>query len=125
MKLHSPNRASTLIGNRAFEWGRKTYVMGVINVTPDSFSGDGLGRDVGAAVELALKFQAWGADIVDVGGESTRPASIYRGSQPTSADEEMSRVVPVIEALSKHLVPAATDIRGRSVHAGLPGLRCG
>ena len=100
----------TLIGRKPFEWGRKTYVMGVINVTPDSFSGDGVGRDVGAAVELALKFQAWGADMVDVGGESTRPASIYRGSQPTPADEEMSRVVPVIEALSSRLdIPISVD----------------
>ena len=108
----------TLIGGKPFEWGRKTYVMGVINVTPDSFSGDGVGRDVGAAVELALKFQAWGADIVDVGGESTRPASIYRDSQPTSADEEMSRVVPVIEALRSPLdVPISIDTYKASVAA--------
>ena len=90
--------------------------MGVINVTPDSFSGDGVGRDVRAAVELALKFQEWGADLVDVGGESTRPASLYRGSLPTSADEELSRVAPVIEALSSRLdIPVSVDTYKASV----------
>ncbi len=109
-KLKTHQGGATLIGDRPFEWGRKTYVMGVVNVTPDSFSGDGVGRDVAAAVELALKFQEWGADLVDVGGESTRPASIYHGSQPASADEELSRVIPVVEALSSRLdIPISID----------------
>lgn len=80
-----------------FHWGEKTYVMGIINVTPDSFSGDGLlssGAGLDAAVQQARQFIADGADILDVGGESTRP-----GSKPVSSDEEISRVLPVIKAI--------------------------
>ena len=73
--------------------------MGVINVTPDSFSNDGVGDDVEAAVRVASEFQENGADIIDVGGESTRPPGIYGGSEPVSADEELSRVLPMIEAI--------------------------
>src|SRR4030042_1277570 len=61
------------IGGREFVWGRRTYVMGVLNITLDSFSGDGLGYDVEAAVAQGRRFAAEGADILDVGGESTRP----------------------------------------------------
>ena len=98
------------IRDRAFRWGSRTYVMGVLNVTPDSFSGDGLGSDIDAAVEQALRFQADGADIIDIGGESTRPASIYTGAGPISAGEELRRVVPVIEALAGALhIPISID----------------
>ena len=84
--------------------------MGVINVTPDSFSGDGIGSDVDAARRLGLRFQEWGADIVDVGGESTRPPSIYAGAAPTGLDEELRRVVPTIEALAAALeIPVSVD----------------
>jgi len=79
-----------------FEWGRRTYVMGIINATPDSFSGDGV-LDENAqrrAVEQARQFVADGADILDLGGESTRP-----GSQPVTAGEELARVVPLIRAV--------------------------
>ena len=72
----------TIIGDTTFVWGERTYVMGVINVTPDSFSGDGIGDNVNAAVEQALQFEEWGADIIDVGGESTRPPSVYSGATP-------------------------------------------
>ena len=100
----------TVIGGKPFEWGKRTYVMGVINVTPDSFSGDGLGTDVEAARQLALQFQQWGADIVDVGGESTRPASIYAGAAATSLDEELSRIIPAIEAIADDLdIPISVD----------------
>ncbi len=78
-------------------WGSRTYIMGIINVTPDSFSGDGLmaGADpVAAALQQGTVFLRDGADILDVGGESTRP-----GSDPVSAQEEGERVVPVISAL--------------------------
>ena len=71
---------SLQVGNHIFNWGSRTYVMGILNVTPDSFSGDGMitkGDPVRAAVEQARDFLAHGADILDVGGESTRP-----GSQP-------------------------------------------
>jgi dihydropteroate synthase len=81
------------VRGREFVWGSRTYVMGIINVTPDSFSGDGLHTDVPAAAEQARRFAAEGADIIDVGGESTRP-----GSAPVSVDDEKRRVVPVIEA---------------------------
>jgi len=79
--------------------GSRTYVMGILNVTPDSFSGDGLlkGADaVQAALEQARSFIAAGADILDVGGESTRP-----GAQLVTEEEELERVVPVVEALSR------------------------
>ncbi len=93
------------IGGREFVWGSRTYVMGVVNVTPDSFSGDGLARDVAAAVEQAVRMRGDGADIIDVGGESTRP-----GSQPIPAEEEIGRTVPVIERLVRELdVPVSID----------------
>ena len=98
--------------------------MGVINVTPDSFSGDGLGSDVDSAINLAKSFQEWGADLVDVGGESTRPSSIYAGAGPASADEELARVLPVIEALEAEIdIPVSIDtykaaVAERAVAAG-------
>ena len=96
---------STRCGPLVLEWGSRTYVMGVVNVTPDSFSGDGLAHDADAALEQALRFQAEGADIIDVGGESTRP-----GHTPVSADEEIRRVVPVIRLLASRLhVPISVD----------------
>ncbi len=78
-------------------WGTKTFIMGIINVTPDSFSGDGLMRQdavVSAALHQAENFLKEGADILDIGGESTRP-----GSKPVSEKEEISRVIPVIKAI--------------------------
>ena len=93
------------IGGRVFEWGKRTYVMGIINVTPDSFSGDGLAGDVDAAVAQALRFVEEGADILDVGGESTRP-----GSEPVPEDEELRRVIPVVERLAREVdVPISID----------------
>ena len=111
MKLHSrKSLGSIIIGERRFHWGRRTYIMGVLNVTPDSFSGDGLGSDIDGAVEQALRFQSEGADIIDIGGESTRPASIYSGAGPITADEELARVIPVIEALAPALdIPISVD----------------
>jgi dihydropteroate synthase len=79
-------------------YGQKTYVMGILNVTPDSFSGDGLlarSQSVVAAIEQAIHFIDAGAEILDIGGESTRP-----GAARVSADEESARVLPVIEALA-------------------------
>ena len=86
-----------------FEWGRRTYLMGILNLTPDSFSGDGLlatgtADPVALALDQARKFLAAGADMIDVGGESTRP-----GAQPVTAAEELERVLPVIEALAAEL----------------------
>ena len=91
---------SLQIGSFTFDWGSRTYVMGILNVTPDSFSGDGIiakGDVIRSAVEQAREFILYGADILDVGGESTRP-----GSDSVSAEEEMARVIPVIEELRKN-----------------------
>ncbi|MEE8346093.1 MAG: dihydropteroate synthase, partial [Dehalococcoidia bacterium] len=93
------------IGGREFAWGRRTYVMGIVNVTPDSFSGDGLAHDVAAAVVQGVRMRRDGADIIDVGGESTRP-----GSQPIPAEEEIRRAVPVIERLVREVdIPVSID----------------
>jgi dihydropteroate synthase len=100
---------SLRIGSFTFDWGSRTYVMGILNVTPDSFSGDGIiakgDMAARAAVEQARDFLASGADILDVGGESTRP-----GSAPVTADEEMERVIPVIRALNKNFPEAIISI---------------
>ena len=85
-------------------------MMGVINVTPDSFSNDGVGSDVEAAVRLASQFQENGADIIDVGGESTRPPGIYGDSKPVTVDEELSRVLPMIETITRETdLPVSID----------------
>jgi len=95
----------THCGDSEFRWGECTYVMGIINVTPDSFSGDGLSGDVEAAVAQGKRFAAEGADILDIGGESTRPAAA-----PVSAEEELRRVIPVIERLVGEVtVPVSVD----------------
>jgi dihydropteroate synthase len=82
------------IRGREFQWGTRTFVMGIINVTPDSFSGDGLSRDVDAAVQKARSFAAADADFIDVGGESTRP-----GHEPVREEEEAARVIPALKAI--------------------------
>ncbi len=78
-----------------FAWGTRTFVMGIINVTPDSFSGDGLGDDVASAVDQGLKFEELGADMLDVGGQSTRP-----GHTPVSEQDELLRILPVVKSLA-------------------------
>lgn len=97
------------VGRLTFEWGSRTYVMGIVNVTPDSFSGDGVvsagSNWIEAAVARARQFFADGADLVDIGGESTRP-----GSDPVPADEEIRRVVPVVRRLvAEGLGPLSID----------------
>ncbi len=91
-----------------FQWGTKTYVMGIINATPDSFSGDGLNSEddpVQAAILLAQRLVADGAHLLDVGGESTRP-----GATPVSAETELNRVTPIIKALAATVeVPISID----------------
>jgi dihydropteroate synthase len=84
--------------NRQLIWGERTYIMGIVNLTPDSFSGDGLlssSDPIAAAVDQARRFMDAGVDILDIGGESTRP-----GGQVVSASEEIRRIVPVIRALA-------------------------
>jgi len=95
---------TTRCGNTEFRWGERTYVMGIINVSPDSFSGDGV-TDLELVVKQARHFVEQGADILDIGGETTRP-----GSSPISADEEIGRVVPVIKRLAAEVtVPLSVD----------------
>ena len=93
------NPAPTRAGSRWLEWGRRTYIMSILNITPDSFARTGPGLDPDAAVARPLQDIADGADLVDVGGESTRP-----GATPVDAATELARIVPVIERLA-----AATD----------------
>ncbi len=110
----------TTIGPRRIDWGSRTFVMGVLNVTTDSFSGDGLlaaaaGREaVALAVEQARAMVADGADVLDVGGASSRP-----GHSPVPVPEEIARVVPVIAALSAALpdVPVSIDTTSPTVAA--------
>ena len=108
----------TRCGRSVFYWGKRTYVMGVINVSPDSFSGDGL-AGVEVAVARAKRLASDGADIIDIGGESTRP-----GSTPLSPDEELQRVIPVVEKLAHEIsVPLSVDtykleVAGRALDAG-------
>lgn len=91
--------------------GPRTLVMGVVNVTPDSFSDGGRYVEVGAAVERAIQLERAGADIVDIGGESTRP-----GSLPIAAELEIERVIPVIEKLRGRIkIPVSIDTRRAAV----------
>jgi dihydropteroate synthase len=113
------------IGSHTLTWGARTYVMGILNITPDSFSGDGLlatpnppsskkngvaeggarGVSIEAALAQARNFLAAGADLLDIGGESTRP-----GSQPVDAEEEKQRVLPVIRAIANEFPDALISI---------------
>lgn len=92
-------------GGAPLVWGRRTYVMGIVNLTPDSFSGDGLDGDVSAAVAQARRMEADGADIIDVGAESTRP-----GSAPVAAEEESARLLPALAAICEAVsIPVSVD----------------
>ncbi|SKA87629.1 dihydropteroate synthase [Clostridium sp. USBA 49] len=93
------------IGKSEFELGKRTYIMGILNVTPDSFSDGGKFNTLESAVKRAKEMVEQGADIIDVGGESTRPNHI-----PVSEEEEIKRVIPVIRALAKEIdVPISVD----------------
>jgi len=95
----------TVANGERLSWGQRTYVMGVINVTPDSFSGDGLKGDVDAAVEQALRFEGEGADFLDIGAESTRP-----GHRPVAEAEELRRLLPSLEAVAARVsIPVSVD----------------
>lgn len=99
----------TACAGRTFRWGERTLVMGVLNLTPDSFSGDGLIREeadvVEAAVAQARRFAEEGADLLDVGGESTRP-----GAERVSLEDELERVVPVVARLAGEVdLPISVD----------------
>ncbi|MCS7206339.1 MAG: dihydropteroate synthase [Dehalococcoidia bacterium] len=109
MLTHTANLGTTVIGGRPFRWGARTYIMGILNLSPESFSGDGL-ADVEAAVQRALAMEAEGADIIDVGGESSRPPTVYPDARPIPLEEELRRVIPVIRRLARVLqVPISID----------------
>lgn len=98
-------------GSRALELGRRTLIMGIVNVTPDSFSNGGHFYSQDRAMDLAMQLVEEGADILDIGGESTRPFS-----DPVSESEEMDRVLPVIEGLANRVeVPISIDTTKASV----------
>jgi dihydropteroate synthase len=115
-------------GAHELAWGARTYVMGILNMTPDSFSGDGLiapgsttAATVGAALARARAMVAEGADLLDVGGESTRPAT--ENSEPLDATTEIERVVPVIRALAaelpRHIVISVDTYKASVAEAAL------
>ncbi|MCH8297815.1 MAG: dihydropteroate synthase [Chloroflexi bacterium] len=118
-QLQTPFTSLTVANGDTLAWGARTYVMGIINVTPDSFSGDGLGGDVAAAVDLALRFQDEGADLLDIGAESTRP-----GHQQVPLEEELQRLIPALEAVAERVkLPISVDtykaaVARRAVDAG-------
>jgi dihydropteroate synthase len=120
--------APSRIGQRTFRWGERTYIVGILNITPDSFSGDGLVAPNGGslaetmtrAVAQAQAMVAAGADLLDIGGESSRP-----GHTVVTADEEIARIVPVVQAIRADLpdVPISVDttkpaVAGAALDAG-------
>lgn len=118
-QVQTPLNRLAVASGETLAWGVRTYVIGIINLTPDSFSGDGLGGDVDAAVDLALRFQDEGADILDIGAESTRP-----GHKQISLDKELARLMPALEAVAKRVdLPISVDtykaaVARRAVDAG-------
>lgn len=94
-----------IVRNHVFEWGSRTFIMGIVNATPDSFSGDGIYADIPAAVRRAIDIAEAGADLIDIGGESTRP-----GHEPVSETEELRRVIPVVAAIRRAVeLPISID----------------
>jgi dihydropteroate synthase len=108
-----------LVGNKILDFSKRSYVMGILNVTPDSFSDGAKFFDLEAAIKHGMGMAGQGADIIDVGGESTRP-----GADPVSADEEIQRTVPVIRELAKRIdIPLSidttkADVARRALDAG-------
>jgi dihydropteroate synthase len=125
-----PGPAAPLrIGPSTFRWGERTFVMGILNVTPDSFSGDGLRAHVGgaaaadpveAAVALGRRMAAEGADLLDIGGESTRP-----GHEVVADEDEIARVVPVVRALRAALPGTPLSIDTTKVAVATAALDAG
>ena len=98
------------ISKNKFIWGSRTYSMGIINVTPDSFSNDGIPNDIEKIQKKAIFFESLGTDIIDVGGESTRPPKIYGNLTPVDEDQEIKRVIPAIKAIKEVVsIPISID----------------
>jgi dihydropteroate synthase len=96
---------SLTVGDRSFVWGQQTYIMGVLNVTPDSFSDGGEFNNISAAVNQALEMVKAGVDIIDIGGQSTRP-----NAAQITLEEELNRVIPIIETLRPKInLPISID----------------
>lgn len=119
LSVHTSGNYSIKCGPYRLDFSKKTYIMGILNATPDSFSDGGKYNNLEQAVRHAKEMVENGADIIDIGGESTRP-----GYTVISEDEEIERVVPVIEAISKHVsVPISIDtykakVAKRAIEAG-------
>jgi dihydropteroate synthase len=106
-----PKFTIPLADGRSLQLGDRTFVMGILNVTPDSFADGGLHLDPGAAEAAAAEMEARGADLIDVGGESTRP-----GSDTISHEEEVARILPVLRRLSRMIrIPLSVDTTKASV----------
>ena len=100
-----------IIGNRKFDFKNKTYIMGILDATPDSFYKHQRFSSIDSAVERALEIESEGADIIDIGGESAKP-----GYTPVPTDEEISRVIPVVKAVRKETdLPISVDTRKAAV----------
>ena len=115
--------SSLTVHNQRLEWGARTYVMGILNLTPDSFSGDGLLTEKNAldhALAQARSFIDQGVDILDVGGESTRP-----GSDPVSLDAELDRVIPVIKGLKQEFPEILVSIDTYKAQVAAEALEAG
>jgi dihydropteroate synthase len=111
------------IGNHTLEWGVRTYLMGILNITEDSFSGDGLLKEANSMItttNLARHFVDNGVDILDVGGESTRP-----GSQPVDETTEKERVIPVIQQLSAEFPDVLISIDTYKASVAAEALKAG
>jgi dihydropteroate synthase len=111
LKKYTSNPKDIKIGNKKFIFGKKTYIMGILNTTPDSFFDGGKYFNIDEAVVRGIQIEKEGADIVDIGGESTRP-----GSGTVSVKKEMDRVIPVIRKLVKKIrIPISIDTRKSKV----------
>ena len=104
------------IGGKLWQWGRRTYIMGILNVTPDSFSDGGRFISVKDALAQTKRMVDEGADIIDIGGESTRP-----GAKPVNHEQEVERIIPVIKALKEQIdIPISVDTyRANTAYAAL------